>query len=346
MRKANDDGAALLQAIIDNPEEDTPRLMYADWLDEQGGESNAARAEFIRIQVAEAAKPHKRDLTDIRRWTAREEKLLDTWGEAWQAELPRLTGVFWQTQHYERGFVYHIGVTSVRSLLKAAPEIFSRAPVTWLSLGTLTANSAKQLANSPVMARIRHLDKLGLETWGETSLASFANSPHLGNLRMLSLWQSDQSTESLRAFLANQSLTRLTHFTLNSCMSAGTSVVSAIINSLSAPVIEEITFQGCGIGPDVAPLWAELLNLPKLKRVYLTSNRINDAAVPALAGVKVKKSLAMGLAYNSITDRGAESLLKGEFLRARGVRLQLAGNRITKRMQTRLTEAFGNRVGF
>jgi len=43
------DGDALLRAIIAQPDEDTPRLMYADWLDEQG---EAQRAEFIRVQVA------------------------------------------------------------------------------------------------------------------------------------------------------------------------------------------------------------------------------------------------------------------------------------------------------
>lgn len=41
------DGDALLAAILANPEEDTPRLVYADWLQENGDE---ARAEFIRIQ--------------------------------------------------------------------------------------------------------------------------------------------------------------------------------------------------------------------------------------------------------------------------------------------------------
>src|SRR5262245_37192027 len=62
---APSDGAALLRAIIDNPDEDTPRLVYADWLDEQGGESNAARAEFIRIQIAEYAKARQKTLTSV-----------------------------------------------------------------------------------------------------------------------------------------------------------------------------------------------------------------------------------------------------------------------------------------
>jgi len=38
---------AFLQAILESPEDDTPRLVYADWLDEHG---DPARAEFIRLQ--------------------------------------------------------------------------------------------------------------------------------------------------------------------------------------------------------------------------------------------------------------------------------------------------------
>jgi len=38
---------ALLQAILDAPAEDAPRLIYADWLEENG---DPDRAEFIRVQ--------------------------------------------------------------------------------------------------------------------------------------------------------------------------------------------------------------------------------------------------------------------------------------------------------
>ncbi len=42
------DGDALLAAILAHPDEDTPRLVYADWLDEH---NDPDRAEFIRVQV-------------------------------------------------------------------------------------------------------------------------------------------------------------------------------------------------------------------------------------------------------------------------------------------------------
>ena len=43
------DGAALLRAVIAQPAEDTPRLVYADWLDENG---DPDRAAFVRGQCA------------------------------------------------------------------------------------------------------------------------------------------------------------------------------------------------------------------------------------------------------------------------------------------------------
>ncbi len=43
------DGELLLRAIFNNPAEDTPRLVYADWLEEQGEHD---WAEFIRTEVA------------------------------------------------------------------------------------------------------------------------------------------------------------------------------------------------------------------------------------------------------------------------------------------------------
>lgn len=43
--------AAFLRAICEQPDEDTPRLAFADYLDEQGGEVNVAWAELIRVQI-------------------------------------------------------------------------------------------------------------------------------------------------------------------------------------------------------------------------------------------------------------------------------------------------------
>src|SRR5438067_1186426 len=45
---------ALFQTILEHPDEDAPRLVYADWLDEHG---DPDRAEFIRVQCELARLP-------------------------------------------------------------------------------------------------------------------------------------------------------------------------------------------------------------------------------------------------------------------------------------------------
>jgi uncharacterized protein (TIGR02996 family) len=47
---------AFLEAICAAPDDDAPRLVYADWLEEHG---DPERAEFIRAQI-ELAKPPAR----------------------------------------------------------------------------------------------------------------------------------------------------------------------------------------------------------------------------------------------------------------------------------------------
>ncbi|HYH64523.1 MAG TPA: TIGR02996 domain-containing protein [Urbifossiella sp.] len=51
------DGDALIHAILAAPDDDTPRLVYADWLDDAG---HADRAALIRVQVGLAREPDAR----------------------------------------------------------------------------------------------------------------------------------------------------------------------------------------------------------------------------------------------------------------------------------------------
>lgn len=66
-----DDHAAFMKAIIERPDDDLPRLVYADWLDERG---EAKRAEFIRLQCVMARDPTSRHIPQMRR---RERELLE-----------------------------------------------------------------------------------------------------------------------------------------------------------------------------------------------------------------------------------------------------------------------------
>src|SRR5207248_3278717 len=46
----SEDRRALFAGVKDTPDDDAPRLVLADWLDEHGGDDDRAHAELIRIQ--------------------------------------------------------------------------------------------------------------------------------------------------------------------------------------------------------------------------------------------------------------------------------------------------------
>src|SRR6516162_6088198 len=88
---------AFLHEILAHPDDDAPRLIYADWLDEH----NDPRGEFIRIQCALAQLSDE----DPHRWPLeqREQELLREHEAKW---LPKDMG---QAQCiFRRGFVEEI----------------------------------------------------------------------------------------------------------------------------------------------------------------------------------------------------------------------------------------------
>lgn len=85
-----------IQTIIASPDDDIPRLVYADWLDEQAD----PRGEFIRIQCELAKMPE----ADPRRWDMelRQGRLMRWYGWQWWYEpfAPDM-----QRPVFHRGFV-------------------------------------------------------------------------------------------------------------------------------------------------------------------------------------------------------------------------------------------------
>src|SRR5262245_46453212 len=91
------DREAFIAAIAANPEENTPRLAFADWLDEH---DEPARAEFIRLQcrLADLELTHP---TFEARWAnpqfqelhRRASELLDTHERKWLGGFLRAAGI-------------------------------------------------------------------------------------------------------------------------------------------------------------------------------------------------------------------------------------------------------------
>jgi uncharacterized protein (TIGR02996 family) len=176
-KKVTGQDRAFLDAIAANPADDAPRLIYADWLDEQG---QTHRAEFIRLQVR-LARLDEHDPDRLAPEQRADDLLLDH-GDEWRAALPA-----WAKEEphlFRRGFLDRISVT-VSAFLKRGRGLLAVAPVGELYLRGASGKVAS-LAASPLLARVWGLDLSGERLSGD-DLAALTASPHLGGLTSLAL---------------------------------------------------------------------------------------------------------------------------------------------------------------
>jgi uncharacterized protein (TIGR02996 family) len=157
------DGDALLAAILAEPDEDVPRLVYADWLDEVGDESDRARAELIRIQIELARLPAGeavRSNLHALSLFARDQILLTTWYKEWLAPL-KLPGesLNGKDAHglFRRGFVEVVWMPAAWFVARAE-RLFTRVPVRELRLTRTTVAELAELVGSAYFPRLNTLD--------------------------------------------------------------------------------------------------------------------------------------------------------------------------------------------
>lgn len=104
----------LLAAIVGQPDEDTPRLVYADWLQENGAE---ARAEFVRLHVAWDRRPPDAPPDDDLKRRLR---------DAWEAVEP-YDG--WTVRHPDGGsFAFERGFRATAAFAFEGDDFAARAP--------------------------------------------------------------------------------------------------------------------------------------------------------------------------------------------------------------------------
>jgi uncharacterized protein (TIGR02996 family) len=116
------DEEALLAAIIANPDDDLPRLVYADWLDENG---QPDRAEFIRVQIELAHKPG--DDGERIRVTERQTELLAKCAKTWSKPIRELCPGAGFT--YRRGFIEQVR-TEHRYYIQSLTRLLRLTPLT------------------------------------------------------------------------------------------------------------------------------------------------------------------------------------------------------------------------
>lgn len=191
--------ADLLRAVTDAPDDDAPRLAYADFCDAQGD----PRGQLIRLQLRVAAAEEAGAPTAFfRPWEYEADALVSAHGKTWSAALcpPCSKPVFL------RGFVEHVTLAA-RDFLARATDLFAQAPIRHLDL-TGTRDLAKDLFASPHLAKIRslRLDRFGL---GDDEMVLLAGSKHLGELAWLDLMRNGIDMDGARALAASKNFPKL-----------------------------------------------------------------------------------------------------------------------------------------
>jgi uncharacterized protein (TIGR02996 family) len=216
------DGADLLRVICEQPWEDTPRLMYADWLQENG---QPERAEFIRLQIEIAALPRNK------RWDAPQRKRADelerTWDptarqiemkiakkpkKAWSADLPTGDGLEWDTW-YERGFRHSVTFSSMKAVRAHADAVTAAAPVNDVTVKRLQQLAVAPLLGRPWVARLNALHLSG--NVGAIGAEAVARSSNLARIELLDLANSQMTDAGLRFLAAATKLPNLSRLVLD-----------------------------------------------------------------------------------------------------------------------------------
>jgi uncharacterized protein (TIGR02996 family) len=195
------DELAFRRAVIDNPADDLPRLVFADWLDERGD----PRGEFIRVQVELARGPAPARFADLE---DRERELIYRHRSTWLGHLDR----DWRGDAvFERGFVAEVTVGAIEFIrmadrwlryepirkttlygavvcmrdLAACPAI-ARLSVLCLRKNELRRGHVAQLLRSPYLSGLDELD-LSFNDLGPSARALVVNSPKLARLKEIRL---------------------------------------------------------------------------------------------------------------------------------------------------------------
>jgi len=206
---------ALLDAILAAPNDDGPRLVYADWLIEEGD----PRGELIQIQctlgrtlVGAGAKhgtrvaPAALGGLSADELKEREARLIKRHERTWRAEFPSLRQ--WQ---WRRGFVDG-GVADIAAFVAALP-VLARTPLERVQLTGLKAADVERLRAAPAHPTLRAVE-LSQNRLSAKSVA-ILHAPLFSTVRWLDLWGNDLSRADTARALAAAPLPALTRLGLN-----------------------------------------------------------------------------------------------------------------------------------
>ncbi|MBA4191098.1 MAG: hypothetical protein C0467_24195 [Planctomycetaceae bacterium] len=258
---------ALLAAIIQHPEEDTPRMVYADLLDEIGGEPNVAQAEFIRKQIDLEKMPA--DMPEAQEMSLRAADLLKKHGRQW------LSGLCLRIEQprFRRGFLESASV-SAGGFIRYGERLFRSAPIRAVAI-TDIGNCISDIARCRAL---RHLTSLRL---GEEDRLKFYIDPLFDSPYLVSLQRLAVGSSVILGRIA---------------LGASSTFPSLRVLDLDGGRFEVAEIMALVTGPAI----------PSLRALNLSTNQLTDEDIrvlvssPLLSGIR-----QLGLDSNEITDIGA-----------------------------------------
>lgn len=284
MIKENPD---FIAAICEAPEDDAPRLIYADWLDEHGQE---ARAEFIRVQCALASlaenDPRRPMLEEC------EANHLTRYHSQWSECLKGLAG--WT--EFRRGFIETINIES-RRFLQHAQQLFELAPIRHVRLLDV-GSSLNALIECPLLTKIHSLT-IYAQHRGEDLPKALASSPYLENLTSLNLGRNRLGDRGAEIIATASHFKNLVQLDLRD-NAIGDLGASALAESPHLKALKSLELGRNEIGRRGLEELARSTSLHSLTQVGLTLNYVGaPRSGPPLAGVGHLRHL--DLSGNAIT---------------------------------------------
>lgn len=344
-----DDRRALMAAILANPEEDTPRLALADWLQEHGDKHDQARAEFIRLQIAVV---NAATVKAGYKLGARAGKLARKHGKAWLAPLTALDENLAPNDLLDvgRGLLWCWFVTAGTFLSKkwqdALPDALAVVGVEELFLYSPTKKVAA-LANSPALRWIARLNYPGAD---DAALTVFAHSEQLVHLSKLELREAKFTDAGLRHFAMNARTARLRALTLSTEGALGhtkakftAAGVLTLLKSDRLPRLDslEVTHQSAerfGL--------KEFLDNPTLAKLQTLSLVMPVKVTEMFACPHLKHLHSLQLHDAEMTDADADRLLASRtFAKLRELDLCLS-SRLAPASEKKLRARFGGGLTF
>lgn len=320
----------LLQAIAADPESDTPRLVYADWLLETGD----GLGELIVAQIHLAAHPDdpalRRRVADL--MTVHAAKVIEG--------LPLTDPVF------RRGFVEG-GRIGAKDLRNAGTTLVERLPLLH-ELEVYCDEAATSLAKplgSPLVGRLRALTLLYGDTF-DRALAALSGNLAASGLRTLRLKGCALEAAACKP-LAQSSALQALHVLEIGSTPLGPDGAAVLAKARFAPTLRELSLWKTGLGDQgatqlgafaqlealdlsfngltAAGLGSLLRRCPGVRRLNLRANKFGPGGAAALAGLTLT---ALDLEGTVLGDAGIAELQKLDLGQLRT--LSLASNGLTE----------------